>query len=674
MIKKILPVLLGISISCATAATNSTKVPSISEIKDIKPTPQQEVSCNRVTSYFTRSHYKEISLDKNFADEVFKMYFDSVDYSHNLFTQSEVDEIKKETAKLLSSLSNCNLTFPFEIYKKVTNRRYEKLVYFLSLLEQPMDFTVDEYLPLEGDKEPFPKDMNELKDLWRKIVKNDFLMMKLSGKDDKKAKELLTKRYNNRLINVTKTKDEDAFSYFENAFARAIDPHTSYLSPEASSNFEDEMNLSMEGIGAVLSQDEDYVKIVSIVPGSPTEKSKKIKPNDRIIGVQQHKAGEKNPLVDVVGMRLLDVVPMVKGPKGSTVTLEIMRGEGANATTFKVDIVRDKIKLEDSAAKGEVKVVNGRKVGVLTVKSFYMNLGKDMNREIQKMKKEGIESLVVDLRNNGGGALSEAINSTGLFIKSGPVVRVRDAIGNVTNHEDRDGVTAYDGPLVVIINRLSASSSEILAAALQDYNRAILVGDTSFGKGTVQQSRPLDRVYDYFPSNLGSIHYTIAKFYRINGGSTQLKGVTPDILFPAILDHEQIGESHEPNALVWDQVPASKYNEASDVKHFVPELLKKHNERASKDEFFKDFVQQLKEYDEEMKNKQISLNFEVRKAEKDKRDAQAIKRANLNLKAEGKAEITNLKDLPDGYEPVDVFLDEATKISLDLADLQKSAG
>ncbi|MGN1392971.1 MAG: carboxy terminal-processing peptidase [Succinivibrionaceae bacterium] len=661
-------------VSNACAISQNIEVPNIKDVKLLKGTSQQYTSCKRITSYFTMSHYKEIALDNDFAKEVYRMYFDLTDYYNNLFTEYELKSIKSESSKLLKAMDSCEISYVFDLFHRVSVRRFEKITYQLSELDKKIDFTIDEYKNIDThdpENREVYKTREDLENEWRKIVKNDLLNLMLSGKTEEKSKEILRKRYIYQLNNIVKFKNEDAFSVFENAFARSIDPHTSYLSPEASSNFDNEMNLSMEGIGAVLTQDDDYITVVSIVPGSPAEKSKQLKPKDKIIGVQQHKKDESDVMIDIIGWRVNDAVSLIKGEKGSKVTLEIQRGEGSSLTTFKVELVRDKIKLEDSAAKGEVKEIDGRKVGVLTVKSFYMNLAKDMKREIEKLKSQGIEALVVDLRNNGGGALSEAIDSTGLFITKGPILQVRDSLGNVIDHKDKNEIENYTGPLVVLINRLSASSSEIFAAALQDYKRAVIVGDTSFGKGTVQQSRPLDRLYDFFDSNLGSIHYTIAKFYRISGGSTQLQGVKPDISFPIYIDHSKVGEVAEPNALIWDKVPKANYKYAGDVDKYLPQLIKKHEDRVSKNELFGIFKKQIEDSLQEDNKKVISLKYDIRKEEYDKKQAKTLFTTNALLRATGFPEIKNMKDLPSDFEPLDIFLIEAERIALDLKDLSK---
>lgn len=669
----ILPAVIGMVIGSGSAyASERVKqtVPKISELPTLSAQQNHSKSCNRVSSFFTRSHYKEIVLDKKFAEKVIDSYLYENDRYHSLFTADEVKDMYGRYNDVIAAMSACRLDYPFELYTKVINRKFKRLSYYLSVLDKPVDLNGHDYIDSDRSKLPPLKDMAQLEDLWRKLVVNDLIKLMLNGKTEEKARELLKKRYTNQLRILTESKSEDAFSAFENAYAHAIDPHTSYLSPDDSAKFMDEMSLAMEGIGAVLTKEDDYVKIVSLIPGSPAEMSKKLKPNDYIIGIRQHD-GKNNKMLDVVGMRLEDVVPMVKGKKGSKVTLEIQRDNGGNVTTFTVDLVRSRIRLEDSAAKGEVREIDGRKVGVLTVKSFYVNLYEDIDKELKKLNDKKIEALVLDLRYNGGGALSEAILSTGLFVDNDAFVQVRDGVGNVAVRGDVTPGVTYSGPMVVLTNRLSASASEIMAAALQDLGRAVVVGDTTFGKGTVQQSRPLDRIFDYNSEPLGSIHYTIAKFYRINGGSTQMKGVQPDILFPKIISYDIVGEKNEPNALEWDMISSVKY-QPKDLKNYISELSQIHENRVKNNELFKDMENAERKLSEEMKpGNRISLNFAERKAEKDNDDAEYLQIINRNLKANGQAPISNIKDLPSKYEPFDCYLDESARIALDLADLEK---
>ncbi len=671
MIKKLVSVALCVSCALSINATIAQdKAANKDQIPVFKVEKEQETSCRRVYGFYTRSHYKEISLDDDaFIKKIIERYIDTTDYTHTLLTKAEADDIFAQAKKFKAAAKECKLDFPYELYHTILKRRYDRYSYYLELLDKPIEFDSDETIALDHSKLDYPKDYNELKNLWRLAFKSDFLNLKLSGKSDNKVRELLRKRYNNVMRTLKQSTNEDAFSVFINSFATAIDPHTSYLSPENTSNFENSMNLSMEGIGAVLQQEDDYVKIVSLVPGSPAEKSKKLKPKDLIIGVQQHKEDD-HEMLDVVGMRLVDVVPLVKGPKGSKVTLEIQRGDNI----FKVDLVRNTIKLEDSAAKGEVKTINGRKVGVLTVKSFYVNLSEDMKKEIQKLTKANVEAMVVDLRSNGGGLLQEASLSTGLFIKSGPVVQVRNSLGEISSHSDRDGQVYYDGPLVVLIDRFSASSSEIFAGALQDYGRALIVGDTSFGKGTVQRTQSLDRIYDFSTKPLGSIHFTTAMYYRINGGSNQKKGVQPDISFPSLYNHKLIGEEQHPNVLEYNQIDSMKYKPYADLKPVIPQLQANHLKRIKDDYLFNYIIDRAQKDADYYDKNFVSLNYNKRLAEKNETEKAELDYVNTFLTSQGKKVIKNIKELPDNFTPPDAFLDEAMNIALDLADARVIPG
>ena len=469
----------------------------------------------------------------------------------------------------------------------------------------------------------------------------------------------------NRLAQIS---SEDVFSVFENAFATAIDPHTNYFGPVESENFNDDMNLSLEGIGAVLSQEDEYTVIQSILPGSPAEKTKKLKPKDKIIGVRQ-KGGANE---DIIGWRLTEVVKKIKGKKGTSVTLEIERDEGASAKTFNVEIVRDKIRLQDKEAKSKVYTAfDGKKIGVITISSFYTDLHLNVKREINKLKEQNVQAIIVDLRNNGGGLLPEAVYTTGLFIKKGPVVQVRDVNANQVPYDDTDESIDYKGPLVVLINRLSASSSEIMAAALQDYGRAIVVGDTSYGKGTVQQSRPLTRFYD-LDVDYGSIHYTIAKFYRINGGSTQLNGVTPDIELPTLIDVTELGERTEPNALRWDKIYPAEYNELLDNSQFVSVLTHNYQERVKDDPVFNVIKSERQRYFEVKNSKYLTLNFAQRKAKFNEDEKRQLENTNIRLKAMHKPPVKSVKDLPDNFEFDDPILKACVDIAADYAKMLKN--
>ena len=462
---------------------------------------------------------------------------------------------------------------------------------------------------------------------------------------------------------LTQTKADDIVQVYLNAFAREIDPHTSYLAPRTAKSFSESMNLSLEGIGATLQSEDDETTIKSLVPGAPAERSKKLHAGDKIIGVGQ----AKGEIEDVIGWRLEDIVDKIKGKKGTKVRLEIEPAKGGKSSI--VTIVRDKVRIEDQAAKLTVSKVDGETIGVIKVPSFYIGLTEDVKKLLSDAEKKNIGALIIDLREDGGGALTEAVALSGLFITDGPVVQVRDAYQRIRVHEDDDNTQQYKGPLLVMVDRFSATASEIFAAAMQDYDRAIIIGQNTFGKGTVQQSRSLNFVYDLDQTPLGVLQYTIQKFYRINGGSTQLKGVSADINFPEIIDAKENGEEKEDNALPWDKIPAATYVQAGDARKDVTVLTDKHLARIAKDPEFVALAEDLKVRDERRDRKFLSLNYQERKAENDKDDARHLKEINERFKREGKKPLKDIDDLPKDYEAPDFFLKEAEKIAADLVKL-----
>lgn len=660
-------VVLVLACFCAffgSVASARLMVPAYDELPELAPLDRHMTACSRIGGYFTRQHYKIVNIDDAFADKVIDRFLSFLDYGRSLYTQSEVDSIYNNRDRILSALSKCDLSYPYYLYNDSLRKRYKKYSYFLEILKGNIDVTTNEGIAIDRSKSSFASSVSELHKIWSAEIKNDYINQILNDKTDKEAKQRLQRRYEAALSRLGQTESEDAFSVFENSFATAIDPHTNYLGPEASDNFNDDINLSLEGIGAVLTQEDEFTKINSLLPGSPAEKSKKLKAGDRIIGVRQ----QDGTYDDIIGWRLTEVVKKIKGPKGSEVTLEIERGEGANAKSFNVTLARDKIRLQDREAKGEVKTaLDGSKIGVLTISSFYSDLHLDAERELNKLSKKGVKAIVIDLRNNGGGLLPEAVSTTGLFINKGPVVLVRDVQGNEAPYEDMDESISYRGPLVVLINRLSASSSEIMAAALRDYGRAIVVGDTSFGKGTVQQNRPLNRLYDLSADDMGSIHYTIAKFYRINGGSTQLRGVSPDIKMPTLVDDKEFGERSEPNALEWDKISPTAYNQYLNLDAFIPSLKSNYNERIKNNVEFKILKNEMDRYLKLKDTNFITVNLQDRRKIAENEEKVKLEEVNTRLKLMGKPQIAKLKDLPEDFEFDDPILKETVNIASDFA-------
>ncbi|WNN42642.1 carboxy terminal-processing peptidase [Winslowiella toletana] len=651
----------------AFAAENITRA---DQIPQLQQEPQHATVSERVTSRFTRSHYRQFDLDKAFSAKIFDRYLNMLDYSHNVLLASDVAQFADKKGTLGEEFKSGKMPVFFDLYNLAQKRRFERYQYALSVLNKPMNFTGNDTIDLDRGKAPWPKSVAELNALWDAKVKYDQLSLKLTGKDEKEIREILTKRYEFAIRRLAQSNSEDVFQLAMNAFAREIDPHTGYLSPRNTEQFNTEMSLSLEGIGAVLQMDDDYTVINSMVAGGPAAKSKAITVGDRIVAVGQ----PNKPMVDVIGWRLDDVVALIKGPKGSKVRLEVLpAGKGSKTRT--VTLTREKIRLEDRAVKMSVKNVGNQKVGVLDIPGFYVGLTDDVKVQLQKLQKQNVNSVVIDLRTNGGGALTEAVALSGLFIPSGPVVQVRDNNGKVREDNDTDGIVYYKGPLVVLVDRFSASASEIFAAAMQDYGRALVVGEPTFGKGTVQQYRSLNRIYDQmlrpeWPA-LGSVQYTIQKFYRINGGSTQRKGVTPDLLMPTGVEAVETGEKFEDNALPWDSISAATYVKTGDLKPFEPQLLKNHQQRIAQDPEFQYIIKDIARFNA-LKDKRnaVSLNLAQREKENHEEDALRLERINARYKLEGKKPLANIDDLPKDYKEPDPYLDETVKIANDLAQLE----
>ncbi|UPQ86797.1 carboxy terminal-processing peptidase [Vibrio sinaloensis] len=654
--------LIAASLWLAASTANALEANiSLEDLPVLAPEAQHETASKRVTSRFTRSHYKHFSLNDQFSQAIFDRYVEMLDYNKNIFTQADIDSFAKWSSSIDEQLKSGDNQIAFDVYNLSMKRRYERFEYALRLLETEMTFDSDESIELDRSEAQWPKDTTELDELWRKRVKYDALNLKLTGKKWDEIKEVLGKRYNNALKRLSQTHSEDAFQLYMNAFAREVDPHTSYLSPRSADQFQTEMNLSLEGIGAVLQMTEDYTVIRSLVAGGPASKSKQLSEGDRIIGVGQD--GEE--IVDVIGWRLDDVVQLIKGPKGTKVFLQVLP-EGQGAKSEVITIVRDKIRLEDRAVKSEVIEKDGKKIGVLEVPSFYVGLAKDTDKLITELKQHQVDGIIVDLRNNGGGALTEATALSGLFITSGPVVQVRDSYGRINVNSDTDGEISYDGPMTVLVNRYSASASEIFAAAMQDYGRALVVGENSFGKGTVQQHRSLNHIYDLFDKELGYVQYTIQKFYRIDGGSTQNRGVAPDIAFPTAVEPSETGESVEDNALPWDSIEPAKYEVLQRNSEQVKRLTELHQKRIADDLEFGFIAEDIIKYRAEKDDNTLSLNEATRKAESEKADKQRLARINERQKANGEEPFKSLEDVPKDYQAPDAYLDESVAIMIDM--------
>ena len=583
-----------------------------------------------------RYHYKATPLDDALSAKIFDRYFEALDGERLFFLQSDVDQFAVARTKLDDAINNENLTLPFAIYDVYEKRFAARMAYARELLKTTPDFTLDERYQFDREKEPWAKSEAEIREIWRKRVKNDWLRLKLAGKDDKSIRATLDKRYESTASRIAKLNNEDVFQMFMNAYAMSIEPHTNYMGPKTAENFDIAMRLSLEGIGAVLQSREDYTVIREIVPGSPADQAK-LKVGDRLLGVAQ---GD-GPMVDVMGMRIDDVVAKVRGPKGTTVRLDVLPGDaGPDGKPSVVSIVRKKISMEEQAAKKSVIEVkeNGvtRRVGVIALPTFYQDFDarrrgdkdfksatRDVARILGELKKEKVDNVLIDLRNNGGGSLTEAVELTGLFIDRGPVVQQRTGDGKVDVESDNSPGLAWDGPVGVLINRGSASASEIFAAAIQDYGRGLIIGEPSFGKGTVQTLVPLDRIANNDKPRYGELKMTIAQFFRINGGTTQLRGVTPDIALPQMSDPESFGEASFDNALPYTTVKPAFYVPSGNIREIIKPLQLKHEARIAKDKDFQFLKQDIAELIKQRKENSISLNEAVRRKERDRQEERA---------------------------------------------------
>jgi carboxyl-terminal processing protease len=670
----------SIRISVASAlmvmSSGSIAIESSLSVKDLPKLTQESqhvASAKRVSSQFIRAHYKQIDLDDELSLKIFDRFIRSLDFNRNVFSAEDIQGFSAYKTKFDDAIERGNLSIAYEIYQLNMQRRTERYEYALSLLDKEFNFEqVNDKFTYDREEAAWAENGKELNELWRQRVKYDALNLKLAGKDWLKTQELLAKRYNRAIKRLTQTSSEDVFQTVMNSFARSVEAHTSYLSPRNAERFQMEMNLSFEGIGAVLLSEDDYTVIRSVVPGGPADLSNNIKPEDKIVGVAQ----DKEEFVDVIGWRLDEVVELIKGPKGSVVKLQIVKGSSESTVPVVVKLTRDKIKLEDRAAKSEVYIPKDgpnkdQKLGVISIPTFYNNLHKDVKKEIESLNEQDVQGIIVDLRGNGGGSLTESTLLSGLFIDKGPVVQIRDGAGRIRLETDVDGKVFYDGPLTVLVDRYSASASEIFAAAMQDYNRALILGEQTFGKGTVQQHRPLGRIYDLYENPLGSVQFTIAKFYRINGGSTQHKGVVPDILFPSVIDHADWGESQEENALPWDSIARANYTTFSENKNTVKGLTNLHNQRVKKE--FNYINEDVERYKIKKEDKTISLVETERLKEKTEIEQRNLLRTNERLVRLGLEKVENLDDLPEELESVDPFLEEAANITYDVLSMGKYA-
>ncbi|WP_243038646.1 carboxy terminal-processing peptidase [Dyella sedimenti] len=672
----------------------------------LKATVTQAQAAQLSARFLTRFHYDAQPLDDAMSQKIYKAYLDSLDGEKVFFTQADLAKFEPLKTQLDDAIWNQDLSGPFSLFNFYVQRAIERMNYARGLLAKGFDFSTSESYNYDRKNAPWPKDQAELDTLWRERTMNDWLRLKLAGKNDDDIRKTLDKRYAGYIDRVRQLDGEDAFQSFMNAYAESTDPHTDYLGPRAAENFDIAMKLSLEGIGAVLQTRDEYTQIREVVPAGPAAKSGKVHVGDRIVAIGE---GTSGPMVDVIGWRVDDVVKRIRGKKDTTVRLEILPADaGVDGKHELVTLVRQKVSIEEQAAKKKVIEIKDagvtRKIGVIDLPSFYSDFGarregdknfKSATRDVAKLlgelKAEGVEGVVMDLRNNGGGSLAEADDLTGLFIDQGPVVQVRDARGEVQVQGDDEPGMAWSGPMAVLVNRGSASASEIFAAAIQDYGRGLIVGQPTFGKGTVQNLVDLDR----FTRNnsekpqFGELKMTIQEFFRINGGSTQLKGVTPDIQFPRNGDEKDFGESTYDNALPWTQIAPADYKPVANLKAYLGQLQAKHDARTATAPGWKLMLDELAQYRKMRDKTTISLNFAQRETERKELDAiQADFRARhkaIDGDVDGDDEValddglnanerslkTELKQEKDAKKAADPQLDETAHILFDAVGLIK---
>ncbi len=645
-----------------------------------------------IVDQLRHNHYLKKPLDDQLSSDVFEKYLSMLDGAKVYFLEADVQRLEKYRYQLDDALVRGNLEPAFEIFNLYQKRLTNRLEFLLAELAKgldKLDFEADESIEIDRENASWPADEAELDAIWRKRLKAAALSMKLNGKELPEIEKLLSKRYTNRLKQSRQTKSEDAFQLYVNAFATTYDPHTQYFSPRTSQNFNINMSLSLEGIGAVLRNEDEYTSVLELVPAGPADKSGLLAPADRIVSVGQ---GENGPLIDVVGWRLDDVVELIRGPKGSTVRLEIIPASADDESTRVIQITRNTVKLEEQAAHKQVLELtrNGQthRIGVITIPTFYVDFKaeqqgdpnyksttRDVRKLIDELKSEdgGIDGLIIDLRSNGGGSLQEADSLTGLFIKSGPVVQVKAANRRANVYSDMDERVAWEGPMAVLVDRLSASASEIFAGAIQDYGRGIIIGNQTFGKGTVQTLVPLNR---------GQLKITAAKFYRVSGQSTQHQGVLPDIEFPETMDAERIGESTLDDALPWDVIQPAIYPRASQIETLLPELISRHNQRTENHPDFNYLRAISRKTRENSQRTHLSLKESRRLQEKAAEDAWILALENELRVAKGEEPVESLEALEElqknqeqdaeAEDPADdPLLAESGQILVDYIDLSR---
>ena len=679
-----LPRSLVLTAALAFAGSSGTALATVSagnkavtdEIAALAPLPVHSNTTRNIVDALSSRHYVTTELNDLLSEQIYQGFLEDLDPSKSYLLASDIAEFDSLRYQLDDTLLRGDAKPAFIIFNRYHQRvlaRFESILAQLEKGTDVFDFERDEFLELDREEAPWATNNAELDDLWRRRLKNAVLNLRLADKEPEKIQELLLKRYKNRLTRTRQTNSEDVYQLYMNAFTRTYDPHTQYFSPRTSENFNINMSLSLEGIGAVLQQEDEFTRVVSLVPAGPADKSKQVFPDDKIVAVAQGLEGE---MIDVIGWRLDEVVQLIRGKKDTIVRLDVIPASSTDSSESKiVKIVRNTVKLEEQSAKSEIIEVeqfgHKRKIGVIDIPAFYIDFQalqkgekdfksttRDVKLLLADLMAEGVEGVVIDLRNNGGGSLQEARTLTGLFIDRGPTVQIRSKSNRVDILNDRDIRTIYDGPLAVLVNRLSASAAEIFAGAMQDYERGVIIGSQTFGKGTVQSLLPMNR---------GQLKLTQAKFYRISGESTQHKGIIPDISFPSNFDLDSIGESTLDGPLPWDQISATSFRTKQMIGPLVTELDRLHKARVTEDPEFTYMADAAAYRKVRAQQTAVTLNESQRLKEKEDSDTFWLALENTKRLQQGLPEIDSLDELQGDKEPVVAEIDGsgATGITTD---------
>jgi len=704
MFKK-LYLMLVLATALACHAAPAAKHIKVAGSNDIQPDEKQSIVCRTIAKFISGYNYKKVPLNDSISEVVYDRYLKLLDDGHNYFLASDISDFNKYKTVLDDDVKSGNLNDVFYIFNVYQKRYIKHLQFSLAKLDNNFDFTTNETFIYNREKLPWPASQSEMDNIWTKRVKYDLLSLKLANSDMAKNRETLKKRYQNLLTQANKLNNQDVFQVFMDAFTEAIDPHTNYFNPSNAANFNIEMSRQLEGIGASLLTENEFITIKSLTHGGPADKSQQVNVDDRIVGVAQGKTGE---FQNVVGWRIENVLPLIRGHKGTVVRLELLpKGVSVGSKPKVVELVRDKIILKDESAKKEIRTYNNNgktvRIGVISVPAFYIDFNDyrsgnpnykstthDVKLLLDSLKSENVDGVLMDLRQNGGGSLMEAIELTGLFIKTGPVVQVRSSDNQIEVDKDEDPAIAYSGPLAVLVDRFSASATEIFSGAIQDYGRGLIIGTQTYGKGSVQNAIDLDKVIS--PSILertaallnkgskpaavgggtqsvfGQLNLTIAKFYRITGNSTQHRGVIPDIQFPSVIPMDKYGEDTEPSAMPFDVIAKTDYAKVGDFTPVIPQLKRLHEQRMKNSASYKYLLQDVADFKKHEDEKSVTLNEQELKKQRDADEKKAFEDNNQRRIAMGLAPLKKGESKPKN-EDLDFLKREAGQILSDYVTL-----